>query len=72
MLTLYNPASTTFYKSYLAQGVSNTDEAGADPYYYNMLFGGRIKTTSAITAVKFQYDTGNIDSGVINLYGMKV
>ena len=31
---------------------------------------GYFNTTSAVDAVQFKFDSGNIDSGVIKLYGV--
>jgi hypothetical protein len=33
--------------------------------------GGYINTTSAVDAIQFKMDSGNIDSGTIKLYGIK-
>jgi len=63
---LFNPSSDTFVKHffsnvsyyYLADEIGNTFTAG----YGN--------TTSAIDAVQFTMSSGNIDSGVIKLYGI--
>jgi len=65
-LSLFNPSSTTFVKHF----ISNVNE-----YHYNnltvqCLVGGYLNTTSAINAVRFQMSSGNIDSGVIKLYGI--
>jgi len=35
-----------------------------------MFTAGYINTTTAITRVQFKCNTGNIDSGVIKLYGV--
>ena len=34
-------------------------------------FAGYFNTTSAIDAIKFQSDSGNIDAGTIKLYGIR-
>jgi hypothetical protein len=36
----------------------------------NVFSAGYGNTTSAINAVKFQMDSGNIDAGTITLYGI--
>jgi hypothetical protein len=64
---LFNPSSTTFVKHFLASG--NTYYGG--DYSFNDFTGGYGNTTSAINAVRFQMSSGNIDSGVIKLYGIK-
>ena len=65
-LTIFNPSSTTFVKHFLA--TSNT--AATAPYTINFRYGGYGNTTSAIDAVQFKMSSGNIDSGVIKLYGI--
>lgn len=65
-MTLYNPSSTTFVKNFISRGNSmNTDPASVDDY-----FAGYGNTTSAINAVIFRMSSGNIDDGVIKLYGI--
>ena len=65
-MTLYNPSSTTFVKHFISRGNSmNTDPGSVDDY-----FAGYGNTTSAINAVIFRMSSGNIDSGVIKLYGV--
>ncbi len=65
-LHLFNPSSTTFVKHFIAN-MNRYD--GAD-YTVNQHTAGYANTTSAIDAVKFQMDTGNIDAGDICLYGI--
>ena len=63
---LFNPASTTFVKHYIA----NVQYAHTSPRSYQRLAAGYANTTSAITGVRFLMNTGNIDSGTISLYGI--
>ena len=63
---LFNPSSTTFVKHFIAQ-VSHYHEAD---FAVNDFKAGYGNTTSAINAVRFQYASGNIDSGDILLYGV--
>ncbi len=65
-LTIFNPSSTTFVKHFLA--TSNT--SATSPYSINFRYGGYGNTTSSIDAVQFKMSSGNIDSGVIKLYGV--
>jgi len=65
-LFLYNPSSTTFVKHYL-ETMSNSQQTD---YSQNIFVGGYGNTTSAITGVRFKFASGNIDSGVIKLYGI--
>ena len=64
---LFNPSSTTFVKHFIATGSSVT---GGD-YANNHFIGGYINTTTAIDGVQFKFNSGNIDSGRIALYGIK-
>ena len=66
MLHLFNPASTTFVKHF----ISRVSTSQATNYYYDMYYAGYVNTTSAITAVKFDMASGNIDAGDICLYGI--
>jgi len=65
-LHLFNPSSTTFVKHFLTCG--NTYESS--DLSSNVFVGGYGNTTSAVDAVQFKMSSGNIDSGVIKLYGI--
>jgi len=65
-LHLFNPSSTTFVKHFIAN-MNRYDPAN---FTVNQFTSGYGNTTSAIDAVKFQMDTGNIDAGDICLYGI--
>ena len=65
-LTLFNPSSTTFVKHFLAV----TQMAELNENTVNVFSAGYGNTTSAINAVQFQMDSGNIDAGDICLYGI--
>ena len=64
-LKLFNPSSTTFVKHFIQTGncVQST-------YTRNDFVAGYFNTTSVIDAVQFKMSSGNIDSGVIKLYGI--
>ena len=64
-LHLFDPSNTTFMKHFIADTVSTSDS-----YAYRRLHAGYGNTTSAINAVQFSQSSGNIDSGVIKLYGV--
>ena len=66
-LLLFNPSSTTFVKHFIC----TMSETGATPRASNNYIAGYGNTTSAIDAVQFKMDDGNIDSGKIKLYGIK-
>ena len=63
---LFNPSSTTFVKHFLTR----VSEYGSTSYIYDFNSAGYGNTTSAIDAVQFAYNTGNIDAGIITLYGI--
>jgi len=64
---LFNPSSTTFVKHFLAQSNSYLFHN----YTRTAFLGGYGNTTSAVDAVQFKMNSGNIDSGTIKLYGIK-
>ena len=64
---LFNPSSSTFVKNFMTV-VSNTHNGN---YEKNTYTGGYYNTTSDIDAVQFTFSSGNIDSGLIKLYGIK-
>ncbi len=65
-LHLFNPSSTTFVKHFLA----TVNYAYSTPGTENVRSAGYFNTTSAIDAIQFKMDTGNIDAGTITLYGI--
>ena len=72
MLHLFEPSSTTFVKHFIAKSQGHSDTSGVteSPYTWNMYIAGYFNTTSAIDAIQFKMSSGNIDSGVIKLYGV--
>ena len=66
MLHLFEPSSTTFVKHFISRVQGMVDEPVSQESYV----AGYGNTTSAINAVRFQMSSGNIDSGVIKLYGV--
>jgi hypothetical protein len=67
ILTLFNPSSTTYVKHFIA----TTNLSQKDDATVNTFVAGYFNTTSAINAIRFQMSSGNIDDGVIKLYGVK-
>lgn len=67
ILQLFNPASTTYVKHFIAVGDTYYSSAGA----LNQYVAGYFNTTSAINAINFQMSSGNIADGIIKLYGVK-
>ena len=64
-LKLFAPSNTTFVKHFICTG--NTMYPS---WTVNTFVAGYFNTTSAIDAVQFKFDSGNIDSGTIKLYGV--
>ena len=65
-LYLFNPSSTTYVKHFM----SDMQFSEYDNYSARDFCGGYGNTTSAVNAVQFKMDSGNIDSGTIKLYGI--
>ena len=64
ILHLFNPSDTTFATHFISRSsVSNTEAKDG-------FVAGYFNTTSAIDAIQFKMSSGNIDSGVIKLYGV--
>jgi len=64
-LHLFSPSSTTFVKHFMSvsQRLSQT-------YSVNDYVAGYFNTTSVINAIQFKFASGNVDSGLIKLYGV--
>ena len=65
-LHLFNPSSTTFVKHYIA----SVSYQYHDTYAIQVHNAGYGNTTSAVDAVQFKMNSGNIDAGDICLYGI--
>ena len=65
-LTIFNPSSTTFVKHFISRMQSAAEGDWSQEFY----MAGYGNTTSAVDAVQFKFVSGNIDSGVIKLYGI--
>ena len=65
-LSFFNPSSTTFVKHFISTGV----DYGANDYANNPFCAGYCNTTSAVNAIRFQMSSGNIDDGIIKMYGV--
>ena len=66
ILHLFDPSSTTFVKHFIA--TLNVYDQG--DYSINPRIAGYFNTTSALTGLDFKMSSGNIDSGVIKMYGI--
>ena len=67
-LHLFDPSNTTFVKHFIARMNFQTNSSA--PYSMDTFVAGYVNTTTALTRVQFKMDSGNIDSGVIKLYGI--
>jgi len=65
-LHLFDPSNTTFVKHF----ISTIQYYAFNNYTNNWYVAGYGNTTSAVDAVQFKFNSGNIDSGVIKLYGV--
>tara|TARA_R100001591_G_scaffold98384_1_gene104543 strand:+ start:473 stop:1084 length:612 start_codon:yes stop_codon:yes gene_type:complete len=65
-LRLFNPSSTTFVKHF----IGTTNFSHASDFTSQCFIGGYFNSTSAINAVQFKMNSGNIDSGQILLFGL--
>jgi hypothetical protein len=66
-LHLFDPSSTTFVKHF----VGSTQQTKENTECSNAFLAGYGNTTSAVDAIQFKMASGNIDSGVIKMYGIK-
>jgi len=66
VLTLYAPSSTTYVKHFTARATDHMahDQAG------DFFVAGYINVTAAIDEISFAMSSGNIDAGVIKMYGI--
>ena len=65
-LHLFAPSSTIFVKHFMAE----SNVAQNSDFTIHRFHAGYINTTSAITEIQFKMSSGNIDAGVIKLYGI--
>ena len=64
-LHLFDPSNTTFVKHFIGTSSQNST------YANHITFGGYGNTTSAINAIDFKAISGTLDSGTIDMYGVK-
>jgi len=65
-LKIFNPSSTTYVKHF----IGSTNMYNNFDYCMTQYFAGYGNTTSSIDAVDFKFESGNIDSGQILLFGV--
>jgi len=65
-LFLFSPSSTTFVKHFIvnSNGYENDNDTAIS------FVAGYLNTTTAIDGLQFKFNSGNIDSGVIKMYGL--
>ncbi len=69
-LLLFNPSSTTFVKHFMSN-VNSMAIDGSNRYSVNSFTAGYNNVTAAIDGVQFAMTSGNIESGKVQLYGIK-
>ena len=65
-LRLFNPSSTTFVKHFIA----STNDYHSENYSIVGHKAGYFNTTSAVDAVQFKFDSGEIQGGTIGMFGV--
>ena len=68
-LYIFNPSDTTFVTHFMATG--HGMEAGTSKVSTQLHTAGYFNTTSAVDEFQFKFNSGNIDSGTVKLYGIK-
>ena len=68
-LQIFSPSSTTFVKHFI--GTFSIMKGAGGGLLVNSYVAGYANTASAVNAVQFKMDSGNIDAGTIKLYGIK-
>ena len=63
---LFNPSDTTFVKHFLIRTSADDYRSEANERFT----AGYINTTTPITRVQFKMSSGNIDDGIIKMYGV--
>ena len=66
VLQIFNPSSTTYVKHF----INNMNDYNANDYSTEHFTAGYFNTTSAINAIQFKMDSGNIADGTILMYGI--
>ena len=66
-LHLFNPASTTYVKNFYARGAGTLHHE----YVQDQFAAGYINDTAAMTSIRIQLSSGNINAGKIKMYGIK-
>jgi len=67
---LYNPSSTAFVKHFVGQMNSSDGGSGTATYDFAAHSAGYINTTSAVNNIKFTFNSGEIQGGTIQVFGV--
>jgi len=67
-LHIFNPSSSTFVKHFICRTQMSTGASG--PYSKDLYYAGYFNTATALTRFQFKMASGNIDAGVIKMYGV--
>jgi len=65
-LQIFNPSSNVFVKHFIA----NCNGGYIDRYTDNHYVAGYFNTTTPLTRFRFKFVSGNIDDGIIKMYGV--
>jgi hypothetical protein len=65
-LHLFDPSNTTFVKHYICRTSANSNANNQRDQYV----AGYFNTTSAIDALRFETRSGNLETGVLKMYGV--
>ena len=66
ILSLFDPSNSTFVKNFFSRGVRySANDQISDEYV-----AGYVNTTTALTRVRFKFNSSNIDAGTIKMYGV--
>ena len=66
-LHIFNPAGTTFVKHYYSRSHTMLNAATSNDGFV----GGYLNTTSAVNAIDFKFSSGNMDTAIIKMWGVK-
>ena len=64
-LFLFNPSNSTYVKHFYGTSVNKGGSTIVNSY-----FGGYVNSTSDVDAVQFKFESGNIATSVIRMYGV--
>ena len=66
-LHIFSPSSSTFVKHFIIRSCTSYEDSIARDMY----IAGYFNTTTALTRFQFKMSSGNIDDGIIKMYGVK-